>query len=151
MQEHEYEVTLGLSNTRDTPITLIVEPWGELYVPSGNRNGLCPRFCHILRLGWLPVCPLCPRRSSISRWSFCRTARSRRDGDSQANGIFYPDHASHVCERTIKRCFLTLLLDVYDPFASPKAGQIHSSPQNRVLLNSGGKPQQITEGKEGRL
>jgi len=31
MQEHEYEVTLGLSNTRDTPITLIVEPWGELY------------------------------------------------------------------------------------------------------------------------
>ena len=31
MQEHEYEVTLGLSNTRETPIMLIVEPWGELY------------------------------------------------------------------------------------------------------------------------
>jgi|GraSoi_2013_60cm_1033757.scaffolds.fasta_scaffold54329_2 hypothetical protein len=31
MQEHEYEVSMVLSNTRDTPITLIVEPWGALY------------------------------------------------------------------------------------------------------------------------
>ena len=31
MQEHEYEVSLVLSNTRETPITLIVEPWGAMY------------------------------------------------------------------------------------------------------------------------
>jgi hypothetical protein len=30
MQEHEYEVSIVLSNTRDTPITLIVEPWGAM-------------------------------------------------------------------------------------------------------------------------
>jgi hypothetical protein len=31
MQEQKYEVSMVLSNTRDTPITLVVEPWGELY------------------------------------------------------------------------------------------------------------------------
>jgi hypothetical protein len=31
MQEQEYEVSMVLSNTRDTSITLIVEPWGEIY------------------------------------------------------------------------------------------------------------------------
>jgi hypothetical protein len=31
MQEHEYEVSMVLSNTRDTSITLIMEPWGALY------------------------------------------------------------------------------------------------------------------------
>lgn len=31
MQEHEYEVSLVLSNTHDIPLTLIIEPWGEPY------------------------------------------------------------------------------------------------------------------------
>jgi hypothetical protein len=44
MQEHEYEVTLGLSNTRETPITLVVEPWGELYtMPPNTKYTLCFR------------------------------------------------------------------------------------------------------------
>ncbi len=31
MQEQEYEVSMVLSNIQDTSVTLIVEPWGEMY------------------------------------------------------------------------------------------------------------------------
>jgi len=40
MQEHEYEVSMVLSNTRDTPITLIVEPWGALYEQGVRQWGV---------------------------------------------------------------------------------------------------------------
>lgn len=38
MQDNEYEVSLGLSNTHGVPITLIIEPWGEVYEMVPNKK-----------------------------------------------------------------------------------------------------------------